>query len=103
MLLLFQHVTYNFLVGTNRKVQEDGKIEDVDKDREAKYNVTVQYITFLFMICIGNLKQIYLRFQKIIFVSLSNPSYCIVPNILLIELLVVEPNINATIELIYAI
>ena len=57
-----QHVTYNFLVGTNRKVQEDGKIKDVDKDREAKYNVTVQYITFLFMICIGNLKQIYLRF-----------------------------------------
>ena len=100
MLLLFQHVTYNFLVGTNRKVQEDGKIEDVDKDREAKYNVTVQYITFLFMICIGNLKQIYLRFKKIIFVS---PSYCIVPNILLIEFLEVEPNITATIELIYAI
>ena len=99
MLLLFQHVTYNFLVGTNRKVQEDGKIEDVDKDREAKYNVTVQYITFLFMICIGNLKQIYLRFYKI---PLCSP-YCIVPNILLIEFLVVEPNVTATIELIYAI
>ena len=99
MLLLFQHVTYNFLVGTNRKVQEDGKIEDVDKDREAKYNVTVQYITFLFMICIGNLKQIFIRFYKIPLCS----SYCIVTNMLLIEFLVVEPNITATIELIYAI